>query len=208
MPTFPERRVLLTAAEIAQRVKSLAAEIAAEIALQNAGEPLVLVCVLESARIFTKDLQKSLEVLGVETKVLNVSASSYGNGTESNGDPTYSLPQNMAAEIKGRKVLVVDDMIDTGTTLQRLVELLHALEPASVNVAVLLEKIKQACEIAAKIFVGFRIPDLWVDGYGIDTGGENRELEHIVAVLLKQHDMQLYNEFRAQQASSIPVVQQ
>lgn len=194
-----ERRVLLAASEITTTVEKLADQIATDGGEEMFESYLLLVCVLESARFFAQDLQNALYERGLSTHLEYVSASSYGADTVSNGKPRYELSQSLAATITDKNVLVVEDMIDTGITLAGLVQLLQVLEPKSLNVTVLLQKLKEACDIGAQVYVGEAIPDLWVDGFGIDSAGKNRELEDIWAVLRSEADVRHWEEYRNRQ---------
>lgn len=197
MPTFPERQVLLTANKIEVIVYKLAEQISSDVGQQSAEDYLLLICVLESARRFAQELQVALYDHGVSTKLDYISASSYGKGTVSSGKPTYELSTTLAAEANEKAVLIVDDMIDTGITLALLVELIRTFKPLLIAVAVLIIKDKEFCNILAdKLYKGESTPDLWVDGHGIDSGGKNRELDDVWAVLQDEHDLQKLLSYR------------
>lgn len=203
---FEQRReILITANEIQKRVVELAKQIAEAVqAEEQQGasdlfqDCIVLLCVLDSAFVFATALQAELNRLRVTSEMAYVKASSYGCGMESNGNPQLTFKDDADQKLAGRRVWVVEDMIDSGTTLKFLVEVLQKLGLASLNVVVLLQKIREACDIGIGALVGFLIPFLWVDGYGIDTDKQNRELVDIWSVLLNVDNEKLWQEFRAQ----------
>ncbi len=205
MATFPKRQILLTAEELGLQIIALAKEIAAKIKLKS-DEILLLVCVLESAHVFANKLREELSKIGVKTDLEFITSKSY-NGMESNGHPiiTFSetLKDKLNQSLKNRQILIIEDMIDTGATLANLVSLILTFEPASVNVAVLLQKIRNACDIGLQPFVAFRIPNLWVDGFGIDTNQKNRELPDLWAVLLDDDNEALLQKFREMQEATV-----
>ncbi len=197
------REILLTSDQIAVIIRHLAIEIAADFneRTKDADETdpfakcLMLLCVLESARTFAYALQDELNILGVHTQMEMVTVSSYKDDTVTNGEPEITIDPNLATRIEDREVLIIEDMIDTGTTLKALITLIRSLNPQNINVAVLLEKIKEASEIGLRPFVGIRIPDLWADGFGIDSAGKNRELEDIWVELLNEKQEALWQDF-------------
>lgn len=200
-----ERRVLLTNIEIKARIADLAQEIARDFNAKNPQDPattsfekcLMLVCVLQSALPFAQALQYELYQQGVSTQLEFVEASSYGEGMESTGNPVYSIEDQLKQQITNADVLVVEDMIDSGTTLFGLVALLLTLSPKSLKVAVLLKKIRKSVDIGLKPYVGFLIPNLWVDGFGIDSANLNRELKEIWAFLQTRSQYFRWAKFRA-----------
>ena len=116
--------------------------------------------------------------LPVEVDFLEVS--SYGMGTESSRE--VRVLKDLRGEIEGRDVLVVEDIVDTGHTLERVLEFLGTRRPARLEVCALLDKpSRREVEVKAK-WVGFEIPDAFVVGYGIDYAQRNRNLPHIGAV--------------------------
>lgn len=207
------REVLIRADEIATQIRQLALEIAKttrETDGQNENTAfencIVLLCVLDSAFVFASALRAQLQKLGVFSEMAFVDISSYGAGTESNGNPRIEFKGGALDKIKNRRVWVVEDMIDSGNTLKFLIELLQSLDLTSLNVVVLLQKIRESCDIGLEALVGFLIPYLWVDGYGIDTNEMNRELVDIWAVLLNIDNERLWSEFRKQiEEMAVPV---
>ena len=166
--------VLITADQIERRV----GELAAQIAPLYRGEPLTIVGILTGSLMFLADLVRRLDG---PLRIGLIQASSYG-GTQSG---TLTVGREIQGDVRGRHVLLLDDILDTGQTLRHLVEHMRQLEPRSLRVAVLLRKQgKQRVEVSAD-FVGFEIPDEFVVGYGLDYNDEYRYLPH-VAVLPRE----------------------
>jgi hypoxanthine phosphoribosyltransferase len=156
-------------------------EVAREIARDYAGRRVCVVGVLTGCLIFLADLVRRLQL---PVQVHLVQASSYRGAATAPGH--LELRLDTLPELAGRDVLVVDDILDTGQTLGRLVAELHRRGAASVRVAVLLRKQhgRQQVELEPD-YVGFGIPDAFVVGYGLDYNDEYRHLPHI-AVLPEQ----------------------
>jgi hypoxanthine phosphoribosyltransferase len=176
----PKPTVLHTEAEIRVRVAELAERISRDYA--DADE-LYLVGVLKGAFIFLADLCRALSI---RHRVDFVALASYGTSTESSGHVRLIL--DLKANIAGKHVLIVDDIIDTGSTLQYLMNLLSAHEPASVKSCVLVRKVKQRREEVDVDYVGFDIDDVWVVGYGLDYADRNRTLPYIGVVRPPESD--------------------
>lgn len=166
-------RVLFTADEIAARVRELGAQIAADYAGQN----LLIVGVLHGSVVLVADLIRCIDI---PHQIAFVRASSYGAGTTSSGHVQTSLAGLPA--LTGRPVLLVDDIFDTGRTLERLVAELSLQQPASLKTAVLLWKTaRREVELSPDYFA-FQIPDEFVVGYGLDLNDDYRHLPHIAIV--------------------------
>lgn len=164
--------VLISAAEIKDRVEAMAVEIAAKMPAD-----FLMVSLLRGSFMFTADLARALYTVGVHPQVDFMALSSYGHGTSSSGAVRMGL--DLAEEVAGRTVLIVDDILETGRTLRFAHDLLIERGAAVVKIAMLLEK-PNKLEVAAKAdFVGFSIPDKFVVGYGLDYAGHYRELPFI-----------------------------
>lgn len=161
---------LLTTEQIAERVQAMGAQITRE----STGEDLLVISVLKGAFVFTADLLRSIDL---PCQIEFVSVSSYGSGTESAGKIT--VRQDLSIPIKGRHVLVVEDIVDTGTTLAFLRERLLDQSPASLRIATLLDKPSRRKTEVPVDYVGFAIPDEFVVGYGIDWAERFRSLPYI-----------------------------
>jgi hypoxanthine phosphoribosyltransferase len=165
---------LISAKAIAARVEGLAREISDFYA---GTDKLVVVGLLRGSFVFIADLVREID-LPVEVDFLEVS--SYGMGTESSRE--VRVLKDLRGEIEGKDVLVVEDIVDTGHTLARVLEFLGTRHPARLEVCALLDKpSRREVEVRAK-WVGFEIPDAFVVGYGIDYAQRNRNLPHIGAV--------------------------
>jgi hypoxanthine phosphoribosyltransferase len=166
---MPKFDVMISQEKIAQRVRELGAKITKEFA----GQPIVVIGVLKGSFIFLADLVRSIEN-PVTIDFLGVS--SYA-GTESTG--VVKITHDLTKPIAGKHVLVVEDIVDTGLTLQYLVENLKTRNPASLKVACLLDKPSRAKVRVPLEYVGFTIDDEFVVGYGLDYDGIYRNLPHI-----------------------------
>lgn len=162
-------QVLISEAEIARRVDELAAQISAD----HAGaEEVLLVGVLRGAFIFLADLARRI---AVPVRIDFMALASY-QGTTS-GDVRLVL--DLRESIRGRHVVVVEDIVDTGNTLSYLLRNLAAREPASLRTCVLTRK-REVAELDFAIdYLGFDLPDAWVVGYGLDLADRYRALPYI-----------------------------
>jgi hypoxanthine phosphoribosyltransferase len=135
----------------------------------------VVVCILKGSYIFTADLTRRLNI---PHEIDFMAVSSYGNTTVSSGEVT--LTQDLARDITGRHVLLVEDIVDTGTTVKYLREELGCRGPASLAVITLLKK-KLADEsgMPAVEYVGFTVPPVFVVGYGLDYAERYRHLPYV-----------------------------
>lgn len=173
-------RILIGRDEIAARVASLAAEIGADLDALDGDEEIVLVPVMTGAIIFVADLIRHLPQ---KLRIHVISASSYvGRSTTSSGAPAIaSLPERL----ENRHVLIIDDILDSGTTIRRIRAALSELGPTSVRACVLLRKRIPAALGTPCEYVGFDIPDEFVVGYGLDYDGYYRNLPDLG--VLKPH---------------------
>jgi hypoxanthine phosphoribosyltransferase len=165
--------VLFTAEEIAATVKRLAAEIRRDYSDKNP----ILIGVLKGSFVFLADLVRELNFpLQIEFAQL----SSYGHGKESAGK--IKVVKDVSADIKGRHVLVVEDIIDTGLTARFFLEHLRKKQPASVKLCSLTDKPSRT-QVEIKIdYLGMTVPDQFIVGYGIDWDEKFRYLPEICAI--------------------------
>ena len=170
-------RVILTEAEIAAGV----AQLARQIAVDYQGRPLTVLGVLTGSLIFLSDLIRRLDL---PLKVGLVQASSYRGPATSPG--SLAIADLTGLEIAGRHILLLDDIFDTGQTLSGIVAALQKMEPASLRSAVLLWKEGRQRVTLTPDYHCFRIPDVFVVGYGLDYNDEYRHLPHVAA--LEEHD--------------------
>ena len=164
-------RVLVTEEEIQKRVAFLASEMNA---LYSDADPPILVCILKGAFMFLADLTRKL-TFRHELDFMEIS--SYGKGTSSSGVVRILL--DLASSIEGRHVIIVEDIVDTGHTLDYILRNFAARNPASVRVATLLNKPSRREVDVPVHFVGFEIPNEFVMGYGLDYAEQYRNVPYI-----------------------------
>jgi hypoxanthine phosphoribosyltransferase len=169
--TEPRPKVLISEEAIAKRVAELAAQISRD---YSHVDELVLVGVLKGAFIFLADLSRRL---AIPRMVEFVALSSYGAGAQTSGE--VRLVMDVRSSIAGKHVLVVEDIVDTGHTLDYLMRLLGARDPASLEACALVRKRDREKARVRLRYIGFDIPDRWVVGYGLDLAEKNRTLPYI-----------------------------
>ena len=162
---------MISAKTIAARVEELARTITEHFA---GTDKLVVVGLLRGSFVFIADLVREID-LPVEVDFLE--ASSYGNSTESSRE--VRILKDLRGEIEGRDVLVVEDIVDTGFTLNHVVHLLQSRAPRRLEVCALLDKPSRREVDIRATWTGFEIPDEFVVGYGIDYAQHNRNLPYI-----------------------------
>jgi hypoxanthine phosphoribosyltransferase len=165
--------VLVRADELQGRLKELGAEISRD----YEGRDLIMIGVLKGAVLFLADLMRHLTV---PCEIDFMAVSSYGSETDSSG--VVRILKDLDSSIEGRNALIVEDIIDSGLTLQYLLRNLRARNPASLEVCALLTKPdRRRVELPIR-YVGFEIPNRYVIGYGLDYAQKYRNLD-CVAVL-------------------------
>jgi hypoxanthine phosphoribosyltransferase len=160
-----------------ERLKERIEELGRRISDDYRGKTVHLVCVLKGAYTFLADLARQIE-LPVTIDFLAVS--SYGKGKSTSGE--VQLTKDLDQSLEGKEVIVVEDIADTGLTLNYLLNLLRSRRPASLRVCALLSKPSRRLIDVKVDYVGFEIPDRFVVGYGLDHDQLHRNLKH-VAVL-------------------------
>ena len=174
----PNFEVLLSEEQIRTRIKELGAEITRDYAGRN---PL-LVGVLKGACFFLSDLLRSIDTrLSIEFMAI----SSYGSSTRTSGE--VRILKDLDVPIEGRHILVVEDIVDTGLTLSYLLSNLESRGAASVKLVALLDKFERRQKEVKIDYLGFKIPDEFVVGYGLDYAERYRNLPYI-AVLKSPED--------------------
>jgi hypoxanthine phosphoribosyltransferase len=165
------RRVVYTAEQIRTRVRELAAEISDAYA---AADRLLVVGILKGSFVFLADLVREITV---PLQIDFVVASSYGSGQSSTGE--VKVLHDVSVPLENRAVILVEDIVDSGTTLQRLVPELRARGPASLEICALLHKRSIALEPR---WVGFNAPNEFLVGYGLDLAEDFRHLPYIASL--------------------------
>jgi hypoxanthine phosphoribosyltransferase len=162
--------ILLSGEEVQARVAELGAQLAAD----YEGRDPVLVSVLKGSIIFLADLVRAMPIpLSIDL----MEVSSYGAATESSGQ--VRILKDLSTPNEGREVVVVEDIIDTGLTLNYLLRYLHDKQPASIRICCLLDKPARRLAPIEIDYRGFTIPDRFVIGYGLDYGERYRNLPYI-----------------------------
>lgn len=175
----PRLHLLLTAQEIGSIVKKLAGQISQD----YAGRELILVCVLRGAFIFLSDLIRHLQI---PVRVDFVRLASYGAGTKTSG--LVEITKDIETPIEEKEVLIIEDIVDSGRTLQFLKERLELSHPRSVKICTLLDKkARREVKIEAD-YVGKEIENVFVVGYGIDFNELYRNLPGIYYVTPSDQD--------------------
>jgi hypoxanthine phosphoribosyltransferase len=163
------QRMLITEKQLARRVRVMAQEVERDFQ----GREMVVVSLLNGTVMFLADLIRHLN-LPLRLDFLGVS--SYGEGTES-GELIFT--KELRLDVRGRDVLLVDDILDTGKTLSRVLPKLRVLRPRRIKICVLLDKPARRVEKIAADYVGFEIPDYFVVGYGLDFAERYRNLPFV-----------------------------
>ncbi len=167
---FPEiESVLITEEQIAKRVQQLTRQLQRD----YAGRDLVIVSLLNGTVMFLADLVRHLSL---PLRLDFIGVSSYGAGTQA-GELVFT--KQLRLDVKGRDVLVVDDILDTGRTLKRVLAILKGHKPRRMKVCVFLEKKARRTEKVRADYVGFSIPDYFVIGYGLDFAERYRNLPFV-----------------------------
>ena len=165
-----EIKVLISEEEIQKRVKELAKEIEND----YLNKKLTIICILKGSTYFTTDLTKNINN-DLELEFMRVS--SYGSSTISSG--TIDLKLDLDSSVKGKDVIIVEDIIDTGRTLFYLKEHLLKQEPISLKICTLLDKKERRVKEIEADYVAFNVPDKFVLGYGLDVDEKYRNLPYI-----------------------------
>lgn len=173
--TNPNLEILYSEATIKKRIDELGAELTND----YEGKELVLVGVLKGSCVFMADLMRSIDLpLSIDF----MSVSSYKDGTISTGD--VEILKDLSNPIRDKHVLIVEDIVDTGLTLSRLIEILDSRGAASIKLASFLDKPEPRIKTELKIdYIGFTVPNKFVVGYGLDAAGRYRNLPFIAVVI-------------------------
>ena len=168
---MPSLKVLLSAEQIHNRITELGAEIDRD---YPSGEPVYLIAVLKGAFIFMADLARAMKT---PARIEFIGISSYGKGKTSSGQ--VQLTKDLDAPIEGHHVIIVEDILDTGITLNYLTKLMAQRKPKSLRIVALLDKPERRKSPVKADYVGFTIPDEFVVGYGLDYAEDYRNLKDV-----------------------------
>ncbi|MDO4430665.1 MAG: hypoxanthine phosphoribosyltransferase [Lonepinella koalarum] len=172
--------VLISEQEVRNKIDSLGASIT-QFYQQKHINKLIVVGLLRGSFMFMADL---VRVLNLPVEIEFMTTSSYGSGMTTNHD--VKISKDLDGDIKGEHVLIVEDIIDTGYTLEKVREILKLRDPASITICTLLDKPSRR-EVEVPVdWVGFAIPDEFVVGYGIDYAQKHRNLGFIGKVVLDE----------------------
>jgi hypoxanthine phosphoribosyltransferase len=166
-------RILFNEQVIEQRITELAQEISRD----YAGKEVVAICILKGALVFFTDL---VRLITVPVVVDLMQASSYGSGTVSSRK--LAISKDISTDIRGRHVLLIDTIIDTGETLAYIYKRFLEQDPATLAIVGLLDKKPRRIVELPITYRGFEIPDLFVVGYGMDLGEKYRNLPYIAVL--------------------------
>lgn len=166
-------KVLLTEEELSVKIQTIGEQISRD----YAGKEVHLICVLKGGVFFMCELAKRITV---PVSLDFMAVSSYGSGTKSGG--VVKIVKDLDEPIKGKHVIVVEDIVDSGRTLSYLLEMLWARNPESMRLCTLLDKPDRRVVDVKVDYTGFEIPDEFVVGYGLDYGQKYRNLPYIGVV--------------------------
>ena len=159
------------------RIQARIAELGREITRDYEGKTIHLVCVLKGAYTFLADLARHIDL---PMTIDFLAVSSYGKGKSTSGE--VQLTKDLDQSLEGKDVIVVEDIADTGLTLNYLVNMLRSRRPASLKVCAFLSKpARRQLEVAVD-YIGFEIPDRFVVGYGLDHDQRYRNLRYVAAL--------------------------
>ena len=167
-----EIQVLISQEKLNKRI----AELGKQLSEDYKGKEIHMICVLKGGVMFMTDLSKEI-VMDVPVSMDFMAVSSYGNGQVSSG--IVRIVKDLDETIEGKDVLIVEDIIDSGRTLNYLVQMLKERRPSSIKICTLLDKPDRRVVDVDVDYVGFEIPDLFVLGYGLDYLQKYRNLPYI-----------------------------
>jgi hypoxanthine phosphoribosyltransferase len=168
--TDPKLRVLISAEKIQQRIRELGTQISGDYPDGN----LHFVCILKGACFFMTDLARAMNR---DVAIDFMGISTYGKGKTSSGE--VKVTKDLDILLEGSNVLIVEDIVDSGVTLNYLMHLLEQRRPKSIRIAALLDKPERRLRPVHVSYVGFQIPDKFVVGYGLDYAERYRNLDAV-----------------------------
>ena len=168
--TDPKLRVLISAEKIQERIRELGEKISADYPTGN----LHMICILKGAIFFMTDLARAMKR---DVQIDFMGISTYGKGKTSSGE--VKVTKDLDISLEGADVLIVEDIVDSGVTLNYLMHLLDQRKPRSIRIAALLDKPERRLRPVHVSYVGFEIPDQFVVGYGLDYAEKYRNLDDV-----------------------------
>src|SRR6516164_4189159 len=168
--TDPKLKVLISSEQIQARIKELGAKISEDYPKGN----LHMICILKGAVFFMTDLVRAMKR---DVFVDFMGISTYGKGKTSSGE--VKVTKDLDISLEGADVLIVEDIVDSGITLNYLMHVLEQRKPKSLRIAALLDKPERRVRTVPVTYVGFQIPDQFVVGYGLDYAEKYRNLDAI-----------------------------
>lgn len=166
----PVELILYSEERIRQRVEELGRQISRDFA----GKDLLIICVLKGSLYFTADLIRHIDIpLSLDF----IAVTSYGNSTTTSG--IARITKDLEEDVEGRHIIITEDILDTGLTMDYLVKLLKIRNPADIKICTLLDKPSRRITKAAPDYVGFTIPEHFVVGYGLDHKHKFRHIPFI-----------------------------
>jgi len=157
-----------------ETIKKRVGELGKELGKNYKGKDLVVVSLLKGSFVFTADLTREMDI---PLEVDFMTTASYGNSEISSGD--VKILQDIRSDIEGKDVLIVDDIIDTGHTIVRVIDHLKEKKPNSIKVCVMLDKPSRRQIDISPDYVGYEIPDVFIVGYGLNYGKYYRNTPYI-----------------------------
>ncbi|NLJ98118.1 MAG: hypoxanthine phosphoribosyltransferase [Tissierellia bacterium] len=163
-------KILFDQNQIAEKVKELGKKISRDFY----GDDIIAICLLRGGFVFTADLVRELKI---PVNVDFMTTSSYGHGEMSSG--IVEIINDIRADVKGKHVLIIDDIMDSGNTMKKVVEFIEKKEPKSIKICVMLDKPSRRESDISPDYVGFTIPDVFIVGYGLNYGEYYRNAPYI-----------------------------
>lgn len=162
-----------------QELKARIKELGAQISQDYQGKEVLMVSILKGAVVFLTDLMREVSS-DVDAQIDFMVVSSYGNGTDSSG--TVKIVKDLSVDIAGKDVLIVEDILDSGNTLSKIVDILRGRGVNSLKIVSLLDKPARHTHVVPLEYTGFVIPDKFVVGYGLDYQEKHRNLPYVGVV--------------------------
>jgi hypoxanthine phosphoribosyltransferase len=162
-----------------EQIETRASEIGRQISEDFAGEEVLLVGILRGAVMWLSEVSKSVTI---DAEMDFMAVSSYGDSTKSSG--VVKINKDLESSIEGKNVIIVEDIVDTGVTLNYLVDYLRSKQPKTLSICTLLDKPTRRKEPVHVDYLGFEVEDVFIIGYGLDVAQKYRNLPYITSVVV------------------------